>query len=395
MIVSDGVCDKMRDLVDSGYFAEAKDLDYNLKSLSDKVSHLIEERGGSVKLSTYDRQVLEMPVTVAEELPLIINGYREIFGALMSVGMGLTLREASLAAKKATFSNDIEMYDPKDESFAQLTKTLQIEDEVMQAQPNQYDDTNPGSPAPTDDKFNVGKYVPGLNAQQQLEAENELVTATVQQLMAPSQEMQQQMEQQQQQQQQQEQEQQQPESLLEAFSGEKKPDKPKTDSKQKEEKDSDSDESDESSEPKSKGKDSEDESDSDEDSGEGDAVTQKIAKLLESVQEKMPKLMELHEKNPEAFKKVVALVQKLVEVAKGRKTAKSEQISDMTEELNKAFKGKYPYGTVKNRKKKVEINGKAAWRSVAAGQVKDLKGNPISVASHNAKATSGTEGVRE
>src|ERR1017187_8672119 len=99
MICTDGVADKVRDLVDSGYFAEAKGLDFHLKHISEKISSLINEKGGSIALSTYDRQVMQLPITVAEELPLIVAGYKEVFGSMMSVGMGLDLRQAFLAAK--------------------------------------------------------------------------------------------------------------------------------------------------------------------------------------------------------------------------------------------------------------------------------------------------------
>lgn len=386
MIITDGVSDKIRDLIDSGYIQEAQDLDFQLKSITDKMNKLIGERGGAVKLSTYDRQILELPVTVAEELPLILAGYKQVFGALMSVGMGLDIREAALAAKKSMYTNDIELYDPKDESYADIKKNLQLENELFEVQPNLYAQTQPPSPKADSSKDSVGKYVPGLNAQQALEAENQLVQATVQQLMGPAQEMQQQM--MQQQQQQQSEEEQQPDSLLEALSGEKKSDKPKTESKEKKSKDSDDEDSDKSSDDS----DESDSGDSDDDS-DSDESTDKLGKLLSDVQDKMPKLMELHEKNPEAFKKVVALLHKLVGVVKSRKeTTNKKEIVDMAEELNKAIKIRYPVGTVKNRKKKVIVDGKARWRGVAAGQVKDNTGNAISVQSHNAQAT-GKEGA--
>jgi hypothetical protein len=390
LIATDGVADKVRDLVDSGYFSEAKDLDYHLKNVCEKISALVNEKGGSIALSTYDRQVLQLPITVAEELPVILAGFKEVFGALMSVGMGLDLREASIAAKKSTFTNDIELYDPKDESYKEFRKSLQIEDDVFGPQPNQYDMTHPKSPSPDSSKTNVGKYVPGLDAQQQLQAEGALINATIQQLMGPANQIQQQA--QQQQQQQAEQEKQPPESMLEAVSGEKKKDKPDTETKQKKDSDSKGGKDDDSD------SDSSDSSDSDEDddsSDDSDATTEKIGKLLANVQEKLPELMALHDKNPDAFKKVIGLVHKLVDVAKQKKSVKKTELVGLTEELNKAIKIRYPVGTTKGRKKKIMVDGKAVWRSVAAGQVKDVKGDAISVASHNAKAKAGTEGVRE
>jgi hypothetical protein len=316
--------------------------------------------------------------------------------------MGLDLREAFLAAKKSMFTNDIELYDPKDDSYKDLRKTLQLEDDTMQPQPNQFDMTHPVSPAPEATTFSTGKYKPGLNAQEQMQAEGALINATIQQLMGPAQQMQQQAEQQQQQQAEQEKEP--PGSMLEAVSGEKKKDKPDTETKQKK----GSDDSDDSSKGKKGKKDDDDDSDSDDDdddsdsddsdseeSDDTDASTDKIGNLLASVQEKLPGLMSLQEKNPEAFKKIMGLVHKLVDMAKAKQSTKKSELLGLTEELNKMIKIRYPVGTVKGRKKKIMVNGKAAWRSVAAGQVQDLKGDPISVASHNAKAKAGTEGVRE
>jgi len=387
MIATDSVADKIRDLVDSGYFAEAKDLDYHLKAISEKISKLISDKGGSVKLSIYDRQIIELPVTIAEELPLIVAGYREVFGSLMAVGMGMDLKEASVAAQKATFTNQIELYDPKDESYSSLNKTLQLEADLFQPQPNingTDQENHPGSPAPDAYKFSVGKVVPALTADQQMQSEAQMVNATVQMLMGPTNELQQQ---QQAQQEQEQKEQNPPGSLLEAMSGEKKTDKPKTETKQKKE-DSDSEE-----DSKSKKKDKDSDSDDDSDDSDSDATNEKLGKLLTSVQEKMPELMKLHEKNPEAFKKVIALVQKLVDVAKSKKSSVVKtEISDMTEDLNKALRLTLPPGTVRNRKKKVIVDGKAKWRGMIAGQVKDGKGNPISVDSHNAHAEEGKEG---
>lgn len=392
MILTDGVSEKISNLIDSGYLAEAQDLDYQLKSVADKLNKLIGERGGQVVLTTYNRQVLQMPVTVAEDLPLILASYRKVFGTLMSVGMGLDLREASLAAQKSVYTNDIELYDPKDESYHEIKKNLQIENDDFEIQPNLSAQTSPPSPHADSSKDSVGKYVPGLNAQQALEAENQIVQATVQQLMGPAQEMQQQL-QQQQEQQAQEEGGEESGSLLESLSGEKKSDKPKTETKEKKS-DEDSDEDSDSDKGSDKGssKDSADSGDDDED--EGSDANEKLGQLLSDVQDKMPKLMELHEKNPEAFKKVVTLIHKLVAVVKDRKKeTKKAELDLTTEALNKALKIRWPTGTVRDRKKKVIIDGKAKWRGVAAGQVKDAKGSAISVQSHNAKAKTGEQGA--
>jgi hypothetical protein len=81
-------------------------------------------------------------------------------------------------------------------------------------------------------------------------------------------------------------------------------------------------------------------------------------------------------------------------VAKAKRVKKGE-VETLTDALNKAIHIRYPVGTTKDRKKKVLINGKEQWRSMESGQVKDPKGEPISVRSSNAQADDGSEGVRQ
>jgi hypothetical protein len=57
-----------------------------------------------------------------------------------------------------------------------------------------------------------------------------------------------------------------------------------------------------------------------------------------------------------------------------------------SQKLNKSSKLRFPVGTIRNRKKKVIVNGKAVWRSIISGQVRDSQGNAISIKSHNKQA---------
>lgn len=96
--------------------------------------------------------------------------------------------------------------------------------------------------------------------------------------------------------------------------------------------------------------------------------------------------MALHDKNPEAYKAAMALVQKIVLAAKHGQTKKAE---DITEDLEKAIRLRLPVGARKGNKLKVLINGHEVWRSMASGQVKDAQGEPVSVRSSNKEAIKG------
>lgn len=397
LICLEGVSDKISGLIDAGYFGEAKNLDYNIWSLKDKIKSLISTRGGEYLLGTYERHVLYLPLSIAENLPLLLEGYKNVFGDRMYVGIGLTLPEAKKATDLSMVTGKIEMYDPEEEAYQDLGKSdmidgIDLEREIFETspQPNVFDRQHPEPPKADATKFKIGQYVPGPDAQTALQLEAQMIQATVQVLNAPAQQaqqqMQQQMEQMQQQQAQQQEDQKEPSDLKEALSGEKSASGEKKESSSEKEKDSD----------KKEEKDEKIGQDADKDSGDDNKEADKLATLLEMVNEKVPKLTDLADKNPEAFKKVIGLVHKIVDMAKEKKKDLDKQeIKDMTEELNKAIKMFYPVGTVKQGKKKVMKDGKASWRSVKAGMVKDNQGNAISVQSHNDKSDDGTIGVRQ
>lgn len=386
VIAADEVSDRARELVDKGAFAEAKDIDYQLKSIAEQLKSFAQEKGGSLLIATYDRFVLEAPITVAEILPNIISGYKSTLGSRLAVGIGMDLLEASKAARKSTISGDIELYDPTDDSFKldYIEKNAYELDEEITLSPNLYDHTNPGSPEPSDrEKTNKLQYKPGLNPQQSIQAEAQLISAIVDQLNAPAQQVQQQMQQQMQQQQQQ----QQPNDLLEALHGGQVPGhtpEQKDDSDKSPKKDSKAS----GSEDKSPKKDTS--SDDDDDSKEDESESG-LKNLLGIVNEKVPQLMNLAETNPEAFKKVIGLVHKIVDMSKRKSVSKGE-VKNLAEELNKKIE--FPVGTLKNGKKKVIVNGRSVWRSVRSGLVRDNQGEPVSVKSSNAAAKTGEEGSK-
>jgi hypothetical protein len=85
----------------------------------------------------------------------------------------------------------------------------------------------------------------------------------------------------------------------------------------------------------------------------------------------------------------MSLVQKLLTLAhKNKKNIAKRETEELTQLFNETLEKRVilPVGTVKNRKKKVLVNGKARWRSMISGQVKDQAGQAISVKSSNAQS---------
>lgn len=371
MVALEGVSQKISDLIDAGYFAEAKDLDYQIWSFRDKVKSLVAEKDGRYLISTYEKHVLELPPSVAEHFPLILDGYKKVFGDKVSVGIGLSIQEAKKACDKSNYSGEIELFDPKDPFYhSKSSPSLMEESDLFGSyvNPNVYDSTTVKSPDPAAGELEIKAPTP-VSAQDQLKIETQTLMALIEQLNAPAAQTQQQMEQQMQQQQVQ-MEKENPRNLKEALSGKRDKSAPVQEKKKEPSEE----------EPKDEpiGKDAQAEEE------DSDKEKTKIASLLEMLNDKMPKFTELADKNPEAFKKVIALVHKIVDMAKVKKS----EID--AEDLSKNFFLRFPVGTVKNGKKKVIVNGKAYWRSVRAGQVKDKTGQSISVRSHNNKADEGT-----
>lgn len=380
----DKASDKLRDNIDHGNFAEANAIKYQADALAEKLKSMLSAKAGTLHVATQDRLVLEVPMSIAEDIPNVLEGYSQFFGSLMSVGMGMDFSEASAAALKATHTGDIELFDPADESFKIYKNDEENgSDEFLEMPPNLFDPLVPKK----DEKKNKDKYVAPPGVEQQMQQEAAYLQAMVQQMgggqppAPPQQDPNQQQDQQ-------------PRDLLEALHGKQIPGRedPNAEEGQESESKEESDNS-EPKEKKSKAKSSDSEDSDEEDSDEDDGGNEKLASLLGTVKQQIPQIMSLAESNPDAFKQTMNLLHKLIAMgkSKGKKTEKSELFA-LTEELNKRLT--YPIGTVKGRKKKVVVNGKAKWRAMASGQVKDAQGNAISVRANNAGAKDGEDGIK-
>lgn len=359
VISCQGVADAIKDAVDQGRFSEARSLSYQAAGLARKLASHVQEKGGHLDVFLLERQVMEVPSTVAEDMPNYLEPYMSELPGMVAAGMGLTFREAVSAMQASEISGEIEMYDPDNVKFSGVSEYVKAE-QPYQIPVNMFDVTVPGEkPIESDEDF---KSRP--SADEEMQAQAMLVQALAQ-IMGGGQQMQQP-------------QQQDPRDLREALEGgqidgyqphEDAGDKsPKKDSKGSDSGD------------KSPKKDTSDKEVEKEEEGDTD---DRLDKLLHGVKASIPQIMALHDKNPEAYKAAMSLVQKLVAVAKERRVKKAEEITDA---LNKALK--LPIGSRRGNRRKVLVNGREAWRQMASGQVQDQQGQPISVKSSN-KASEG------
>ena len=360
------LANKIRELSDKGFFSEVKSLTYQAQAFLDKIASFAQEHGGHLHINLPDRQILELDEDSAEELPNIIEGYKAQVSSNIACGLGLSFDEASSAMRVSMQSDEIEMFNPEDERFSGVVYYKSENGSDFILPPNLFD---PMTPPPKYVQPEKPKYVPRPAAQQELQAEGQLVQAIAQSMMPPPPSPEQM------------QQQQPPQDLREALHGGRVPGHTPKEEDEKENK------------PKKKELKESDDKESDDSEEESNGTNEKLKDLLSSVNSSLPGILSLHDKNPEAYKQALSLIHKLVQVAHDRKKVSKaeaiEQSESITEDLNKAIRLRLPVGTLKDRKKKVLVNGKEVWRSVASGLTMDPAGEAISVKSHNATAAQG------
>lgn len=387
VISCDQVAEHIKSMLDRGFFPDAQRLSDSLKEFMAKVTKEAQAKGGHVYVSLYERAVMEIPITFAEELPNIIEGFKAIVGSHIAVGLGMTFDEAAISAQKSIYTGEIELYDPET-AQANPDTFNKADDENFELPPNIFAAVTP-SPAASPEKPipREPPFAARPPVDKEIQLETQYVQAIAQTMGAPSpQEMQQQVQAQQA-------AQGQIEGLPPELQAALQAQQEGKDGEKKE-KSKDSKDSEKSSESKKKKKSKDKDDDEDEEGDEEDSKTNdKLAGLLLTAKEQIPQLMSLQESNPDAFQQAMKLIHKLVDLTRSRKKVSKNEVLGEIEELNKSFNTAimrgFPIGTRKGQKQKVVINGKAVWRSMAAGRVLDSQGQPVSVKSHNAAATSG------
>lgn len=365
VISSQAIVDKIRESLDNGQFSRVNELTSYLKGFNDKLQSMVQQYGGHLYVALYERIVLEIPITVANQIPNLVMELKSHVGPQVACGIGLDFSEAARASQNSVSTGNIEMYGESDE-------VEKDEPEMLELPPNLFNPemqhTVNNIPEKAHEPIAEPVFRPGI--QQELQMESQYLQAIGQSMgFGPPPQTQQQPGQPDQQTGQQGQN---PQDLLEALHGAPIPGRQSSPENQ-----------DQSSEEKQPGKPTESEEESD------DSHSKLAASLLE-VRNRIPELTALAEKNPEAFKQSMRLIHKLVDLARTKKkSAKKSEIDTINQKLEELTKKLHlPVGTRRGRRVKVLINGKEVWRSMAAGRVQDASGEPISVKSHNAAVTS-------
>lgn len=391
------VSERLAHMVDNGELASAISLSQAIDTFIGKLQNFCQLHGGAMPIAIYERVVMNLPVNAMEQVPELIKQYnRELHGYLFA-GIGMNMSEATAASRMSSYTGDIELFDPrKDYPSDYLYKSEKSEPHQlsMDLPPNLFDSApadsdTPNKQVPVDDSFRLPskamkakqKKPPVLAPGADVESQNssKLIQSVMQELgfqPPPSpEEMQQQGP---------------PRDLLEMLNGGQVPGYNPPQPEQEGQKSATAQDVD----PKA--------IDAEVAEAEADAekTNVKLARLLANVREQIPSIMQLHDTNPNAFKQSMNLISKLVSFASKRdRTAKSEAnlVAEAIEKAVRRHEGykspggrvtqNYPIGTRIQRKRKILASGKATWRSMASGQVKDAQGEPVSVKSSNNSAT--------
>ena len=381
VISADEAHTRLVEFIDNGNLAEAVGYSSALNSLVDKMKKFVQQYGGNIPIHLYERIIMQVPSSAAEQLPAIISGYSEALNNKIAVGIGLTMHEASQAAKKSYYTGSIELFDPVDTEGEDFYKSgmnpRRWKSDVI-LPPNTFDPTIPDGERFIDETEEIQTGIPSLK--EALQTETELIQAMAGQLGMNQ--MQESMKQAQQQQSPEQASQEQPRDLLEALNGGKvEGHEPETE---------------EEMPPKEQELAGELEEEIEE--AEGTTADDKIAMQLDKIKNQIPQIMGLATSNPKAFKQTMDMINKLIQLAHNRsKATKKSETREKLDELVKAFNKRlgskpktgghvFPPGTRLGRWKKVMINGKETWRELSTGQVKDNTGEPLSVKEHNKQA---------
>jgi hypothetical protein len=339
--------DKLSKLIDRGMMTEANRLSQNLKSFYDEVESFAQNCGGHLHLHLYEKSVLELPSTRADQMVEFSEEFEKRFHYKLAMGIGLSMLEASEAAERSESTGEIELYGSElDEEAASKPK----EDKPLS---NVFDPVQPEEPDYALPEPQPAAPPKSLSPEQAAQGNAALIQAMAQELgfnpnppQPPAT----------------------PPSQAEVQGGAQQQPEPE----QKEEVDEQ----------------------------ESDPVGDRLAQTLHTVHEKIPQIMALADKNPAAFKATMNMVNKLVAVAKQHQSKKKVQKSKLTkdQDVKKAAHVETPVphaapiGTQFNGKKKVLVGGRARWRSMRSGQVKDQNGAPISVKEINAESEAKADG---
>ena len=190
VIACDAVSDRLRSWLDSGHFEEATRYAQILQNFNDKLKSFAQSKGGHLSVALYDRQILEIPSSAADELPYFLEGFREDLGQnKIAVGIGLDFSEATRACRHSRGTGEIELYTPGETPIMKSNEDQYDEphrgiEEDLSIPPNIFDPQLPPRKAekmtPKERKF-VGRP----DMQKELQAEGAMLMAIGQQMQPP------------------------------------------------------------------------------------------------------------------------------------------------------------------------------------------------------------------
>lgn len=388
---------KLQSLIDNGHLEETYSLQYALRAFNEKVKSLVQEKGGHLHLLLYERVVMQVPETVAAQLPSIAEAYEEMFGEKIAVGVGMSFKEATSAAMASRQSEQIELYDPETHSDQAKEKDL-----LRQSPPYKLIDRNgqltqkPPTPPSIEEDSEMSNFMvqrtmtelgmappPGPESdsevsqepadpyQVQEDQEQQLQTDApdAHQLDDPSmmsQEVPEDF---------------MPSNLLEALLGHPVPDTEDLEDENYEGETGDVDLEQALGE-------------------QEEAPVGPLDDVLGPAVGRIPEIMQMASQDPKAFKEAMKYLHKILDVAKKKKLddTQKKEVEFLAESLEKAKKARkrgaiargkgthvtYPVGTRKGRRIKVRLpDGRTVWRSMASGRVKNITGEPVSVKQYN------------
>lgn len=376
MVVSAAkIAERLTSLIDRGLLDQTNKLSADLHSFYNTLKEFCQGHGGHLYLHLYERAVLEIPLSCADELTKYWDGFQEQFHGKAAMGFGFSMAEAAKAMQISMETGNIELYDIEGK-YNEASKPRTLTQELP---PNLFDPLNPPSEVPpkaAPNEFDVPKRP---SPEEEAQAEAQLIQSMMGGPVSPPSG---QAAPQGQPQGQPPQQVQPPRSLMEALSGRRDPTPETTQApEQAEEKEGD--------EQDVKAKMDQAEEDAKQFNGQ-------LASTIHTVKEQIPQIMGMAESNPKAFQQAMQMISKLLTLSRQRKVGKSEieYFENLTKQMDNKlwsmFHGKMPVGTVMGGKKKVLVDGKAYWRSVKSGLVQDSKGTAISVKSSNLQAKPGT-----
>lgn len=409
VINATNISNSLNGLIDKGNFKDAQSIKFYLDNFLKKIKSVCQTHGGSVHLMLYERIILEVTPEVAEQIPNIIENYMPNLSSKMGIGIGMSFEEANEASQKSLQTKKIELYESSHNPSEYIKNELAKDDEPIKPavdfpsnvfDPELPDSKNITRPVITpkrpveDGQYRLNQIKPEKpqlkpNAEQEAQGQKSLIDRTLDELLFPKKEIAQQAQLMQQIAQQQQMMQQQAQAQQEKEQATQNLQNIPQEQAEKEELEGDPvihyedpTEKEEPQEAQPEPQETQPEED------EHDKVSLKLISFLGQLREQMPELMQLHQSNPEAFKQVMSLVNKMLKLSKAK--IKKSELS-LAEELEKNIRKRikrakgttYPIGTLKGRKIKVKAGDKASWRSVASGIVMDSKGTPISVKSRN------------